>query len=39
MEYSLKNNKKLVFDHTYIMGIINVTPDSFFPGSRVDKDR
>ena len=26
--------KKHVFDRTYIMGIINVTPDSFYSGSR-----
>jgi len=26
--------KKIEFDRTYIMGIINVTPDSFYSGSR-----
>ncbi|SHH51414.1 dihydropteroate synthase [Thermosipho atlanticus] len=39
MEYYLNENKKMVFDHTYIMGIVNVTPDSFFPGSRISKDK
>lgn len=24
-------------DHTFVMGIINVTPDSFFAESRVDE--
>ena len=32
---SLKiGRKKYVFDRTYVMGIINVTPDSFYSGSR-----
>ncbi|MBB6062319.1 dihydropteroate synthase [Thermosipho japonicus] len=39
MKYLLKNGKEINFDHTYIMGIINVTPDSFYPGSRIDRDR
>ncbi|MBO8161005.1 MAG: dihydropteroate synthase [Thermosipho sp. (in: Bacteria)] len=39
MEYKLKNNKKISFDHVYIMGIVNVTPDSFYPGSRIDKEK
>ncbi|MBZ4651154.1 dihydropteroate synthase [Thermosipho sp. (in: thermotogales)] len=39
MKYSLENGKEINFDHTYIMGIINVTPDSFYPGSRIDRDR
>jgi len=24
--------------HTVVMGIINITPDSFYPGSRVDEE-
>ena len=39
MEYDLKNGKKLNFDHVYIMGIVNATPDSFYPGSRIKKDK
>ncbi len=32
-------DKQLVIDHTMIMGIVNVTPDSFYSGSRTpDKD-
>lgn len=31
---SLKNGEKLIFDRLKIMGIINVTKDSFYPGSR-----
>jgi dihydropteroate synthase len=27
------NRKKLILDHTYIMGIVNLTPDSFYSGS------
>ena len=29
-------NKEFLNDHTYIMGILNVTPDSFYDGSRYD---
>jgi len=39
MEYDLESGKKLNFDHVYIMGIVNVTPDSFYPGSRIKKDK
>ena len=28
--------KEFLKDHTYIMGILNVTPDSFYDGSRYD---
>ncbi|QTA38319.1 dihydropteroate synthase [Thermosipho ferrireducens] len=38
-EYTTPRNKVIKFDHTYVMGIVNVTPDSFYPGSRVDKDK
>lgn len=35
MKYiSLRDGSKYYFDKTKIMGIINTTPDSFFPGSR-----
>lgn len=39
MTYLLSNGKELKFDHSYVMGIINVTPDSFYPGSRVNRDK
>jgi len=39
MVYELKNGKKIKFDHVYIMGIVNITPDSFYPNSRVKKDK
>jgi len=39
MEYDLESGKKLNFDHVYIMGIVNATPDSFYPGSRIKKDK
>ena len=29
-------NKEFFNDRTYIMGILNVTPDSFYDGSRYD---
>ena len=29
-------NKEFLNDHTYIMGIMNVTPDSFYDGSRYE---
>ncbi|MBP5310779.1 MAG: dihydropteroate synthase, partial [Lachnospiraceae bacterium] len=29
-------NSKFLYDRTYIMGILNVTPDSFYDGSRYD---
>ena len=29
-------NKKFDANHTYVMGILNVTPDSFFDGARYD---
>ncbi|AEH50354.1 dihydropteroate synthase [Pseudothermotoga thermarum] len=38
-EMPLPNGKKLVFDRTLIMGIVNVTPDSFYAASRVQKDQ
>ncbi|SKB00228.1 dihydropteroate synthase [Caloramator quimbayensis] len=31
----LRDGKKFVFDSTKIMGILNITPDSFYEGSRV----
>ncbi|MCX7883754.1 MAG: dihydropteroate synthase [Caloramator sp.] len=31
----LKDGKKFLFDSTKIMGILNITPDSFYEGSRV----
>lgn len=34
MELTLKNGKKLKYDGALVMGIVNVTPDSFFEGSR-----
>lgn len=34
MELTLKNGKKLKYDEALVMGIVNVTPDSFFEGSR-----
>lgn len=34
----LPTKRKLSFDRTLIMGIVNVTPDSFYAASRVDKD-
>ena len=34
MELTLKNGKKLKYDGTLVMGIVNVTPDSFFEESR-----
>ncbi len=37
-EIELPGGKKLTFDRTLIMGIINVTPDSFYAASRVKKD-
>lgn len=36
MELQLANGLKLNYDSAQVMGIINVTPDSFFEGSRVD---
>lgn len=38
-EIELPSGKKLVFDRTLIMGIVNITPDSFYEKSRVDKDK
>lgn len=41
MEFSinLRDGRQVRFDHPVVMGIINVTPDSFFAGSRcLDKD-
>lgn len=35
----LPSGKKLIFDRTLIMGIVNVTPDSFYEKSRVDKSK
>lgn len=34
MELTLKNGKILKYDGALVMGIVNVTPDSFFEGSR-----
>lgn len=34
MKLTLKNGKKLKYDGALVMGIVNVTPDSFFEGSR-----
>ncbi|MEN3008761.1 dihydropteroate synthase [Pseudothermotoga sp.] len=36
---NLPSGRKLVFDRTLIMGVINVTPDSFYAVSRVEKDK
>jgi len=38
-QIELPSGKKLVFDRTLIMGIVNLTPDSFYKGSRVDGER
>lgn len=38
-QIELPSGKKLVFDRTLIMGIMNLTPDSFYEKSRVDKDK
>lgn len=38
-QIELPSGKKLFFDRTLIMGIVNVTPDSFYEKSRVDKDK
>ncbi len=38
-QIELPSGKKLVFDRTLIMGVINVTPDSFYEKSRVDKGK
>ncbi len=38
-EIALPGNMKLTFDRTLLMGIVNVTPDSFYPASRVDKNK
>jgi dihydropteroate synthase len=35
----LPSGRKLIFDRTLIMGIVNVTPDSFYSKSRVEKDK
>lgn len=34
----LPSGKKIKFDRTLIMGIVNVTPDSFYAASRIKKD-
>ena len=34
MELQLRNGNVLKYDGAQVMGIINVTPDSFFSGSR-----
>ena len=31
----LASGKEIVYDHTVVMGVINITPDSFFSASRV----
>ncbi|MCS7174845.1 dihydropteroate synthase [Pseudothermotoga sp.] len=36
---NLPSGRKLYFDRTLIMGVINVTPDSFYAASRVEKDK
>lgn len=36
---NLPSGRKLHFDRTLIMGVINVTPDSFYAASRVEKDK
>ncbi|HOJ89229.1 MAG TPA: dihydropteroate synthase, partial [Pseudothermotoga sp.] len=38
-QIELPSGKKLIFDRTLIMGIVNVTPDSFYEKSRVDKSK
>lgn len=38
-QIELPSGKKLVFDRTLIMGIVNVTPDSFYEKSRIDRDK
>ncbi|MEJ5229232.1 MAG: dihydropteroate synthase [Pseudothermotoga sp.] len=38
-QIELPSGKKLVFDRTLIMGIVNLTPDSFYEGSRVDGEK
>ena len=41
MEFSinLRDGRKLIYDHPIVMGIINLTPDSFYEGSRcLDKN-
>jgi dihydropteroate synthase len=35
----LPSGRKLEFEKPLIMGIVNVTPDSFYPASRVEKDK
>ena len=30
--------KLLLLEEPWVMGIINITPDSFYPNSRIDKD-
>lgn len=37
-EIILRNNQKIIFDKTKIMGIINMTPNSFYVKSRCDFD-
>lgn len=31
----LADNRTLVYDHVIVMGILNITPDSFYAGSRI----
>lgn len=35
----LPSGRKLIFGRTLIMGIVNVTPDSFYAASRAEKDK
>lgn len=34
----VKNNRIITFDHMEMMGIVNVTPDSFYSGSRMETE-
>ena len=36
LQTTLRNGKKLSFDKTLVMGILNLTPDSFYAQSRMD---
>ncbi len=38
-EIELPSGKKLSFHRTLVMGIVNVTPDSFYEKSRVDRNK
>lgn len=40
MEFTLEiNNKKLVFSKPIIMGILNITPDSFYDGGKFNSEK